>query len=747
MACRRHLLLHQILPLLVVLSRGLEAADYEYPMAKPGCRETCEKSRVKIPYPFGIGADCAMAEGFQVTCETSFNTPKPFLTSINRELLHVDLEEATVLVNGPIISSNCENQLVSAENFLLLGSPFFFSDTRNRFTALGCDNLALINRQDKVIGGCLSICNTSTTTSSEDKHSCFGLNCCQTKIPPFLQFINATLRSIDPQNDKKGCRFAFLADQDWFSSQNLDSLFSSRLMEDVPVTLEWSISNGTCISDRAGPYSSTNHAHPDFIVEHLSSSCSVSSRCRNSTALFGRYRCHCRYGFQGNPYLPDGCQDIDECADPRRNYCGKNCINLEGSFFCSDNSKVQHDKAIIIGVCTGLGVLFALVGSWWLYRVAKRRKNLKMKQKFFKRNGGLLLQQQLLSNEGNVPTIKMFTSKELEKATDQFNDNRVLGQGGQGTVYKGMLADGRIVAVKKSKIVDEGKLQEFINEVVILSQISHRNVVKLLGCCLETEVPLLVYEFIPNGTLYQYIHDQNEDFPLTWEIRLRLAIEVASALSYLHSSASVPIYHRDIKSKNILLDEKYRAKVSDFGTSRSISVDQTHLTTRVQGTFGYLDPEYFQSSQFTEKSDVYSFGVVLAELLTGKKPISLVRSEEEKALATHFLLAMEENRLFEIVDVRVLKGGKEEVTTVAMIAERCLNLNGKKRPTMKEVAAELEGIRLSSNGAANTVQENGEEYEDPATEMTGPWDATSTSSAPSLDNSTVILSVDVQPLL
>lgn len=370
-----------------------------------------------------------------------------------------------------------------------------------------------------------------------------------------------------------------------------------------------------------------------------------------------------------------------------------------------------------------------------------------MKQKFFKRNGGLLLQQQLLSNEGNVPTIKMFTSKELEKATDQFNDNRVLGQGGQGTVYKGMLADGRIVAVKKSKIVDEGKLQEFINEVVILSQISHRNVVKLLGCCLETEVPLLVYEFIPNGTLYQYIHDQNEDFPLTWEIRLRLAIEVASALSYLHSSASVPIYHRDIKSKNILLDEKYRAKVSDFGTSRSISVDQTHLTTRVQGTFGYLDPEYFQSSQFTEKSDVYSFGVVLAELLTGKKPISLVRSEEEKALATHFLLAMEENRLFEIVDVRVLKGGKEEVTTVAMIAERCLNLNGKKRPTMKEVAAELEGIRLSSNGAANTVQENGEEYEDPATEMTGPWDATSTSSAPSLDNSTVILSVDVQPLL
>uniref|UniRef100_A0A6N2KHR1 Protein kinase domain-containing protein n=1 Tax=Salix viminalis TaxID=40686 RepID=A0A6N2KHR1_SALVM len=197
----------------------------------------------------------------------------------------------------------------------------------------------------------------------------------------------------------------------------------------------------------------------------------------------------------------------------------------------------------------------------------------------------------------------MFPSKELDKATDHYNANRTLGQGGQGTVYKGMLADGKIVAVKKSKI-------------------NHRNVVKLLGCCLETELPLLVYEFIPNGTLFQFLHVPNEEFPLTWEIRLRIAAEVAGALFYLHSAASIAIFHRDIKSTNILLDEKYRAKVADFGTSRSVSVDQTHVTTMVQGTFGYLDPEYFQSSQFTDKSDVYSFGVVLVELLTGQKPIS-----------------------------------------------------------------------------------------------------------------------------
>ena len=130
--------------------------------------------------------------------------------------------------------------------------------------------------------------------------------------------------------------------------------------------------------------------------------------------------------------------------------------------------------------------------------MVKKRKNIKRKEKFFKRNGGLLLQQQLSSSDVTIEkTTKLFNSKDLEKATDNFNVNKILGQGGQGTVYKGMLIDGKIVAIKKSKVIDEGKLEELVNEVVILSQINHRNVVKLLGCCLETEIPLLVYEFIP----------------------------------------------------------------------------------------------------------------------------------------------------------------------------------------------------------------------------------------------------------
>ena len=267
---------------------------------------------------------------------------------------------------------------------------------------------------------------------------------------------------------------------------------------------------------------------------------------------------------------------------------------------------------ILIGL---LGLLF-IVGTFGLYKLVKKRRKIIRNKKFFKRNGGLLLNQQLITKDGNVEMSKIFSSKELKKATDNFSENRVLGQGGQGTVYKGMLVDGRIVAVKRSKVVDEDRLEEFINEVVLLSQINHRNIVKLLGCCLETEVPVLVYEYIPNGDLFKRLHDESDDYIMTWEVRLRIAIEMAGALSYMHSAASFPIYHRDIKTTNILLDEKYGAKVSDFGTSRSVTVDQTHLTTLVAGTFGYMDPEYFLSSQYTDKSDVYSFGVVLVELIT-----------------------------------------------------------------------------------------------------------------------------------
>ncbi|KAL8509415.1 hypothetical protein ACS0TY_016572 [Phlomoides rotata] len=384
---------------------------------------------------------------------------------------------------------------------------------------------------------------------------------------------------------------------------------------------------------------------------------------------------------------------------------------------------------MIIGVSSGVGVLLILIGAWMSSKVIRKRIKASRKKKFFKHNGGLLLQQQMSSNDDGTERIKLFSSKELALATDRYNDNRILGCGGQGTVYKGMLHDGRIVAVKKSKKMEEAHIETFINEVVILSQINHRNVVKLLGCCLETEVPLLVYEFIPNGTLFEHIHDQNDEYlSLSWKMRVSIASEIAGVLSYLHNAASVPIYHRDIKSTNILLDDKYRAKVSDFGISRSISIDQTHLTTRVLGTFGYLDPEYYQTSHFTEKSNVYSFGVVMVELLTGEKAISKARDETGKSLAAHFLHSMEENNLSDILDPEILKESQmEEIVDVAKLARRCLNLTGKRRPTMKEVVAGLMGIQMKKG--ASTSSNNLEDMGFSFSEICEEYDFSSTSNS------------------
>ncbi|OVA11908.1 Protein kinase domain [Macleaya cordata] len=316
----------------------------------------------------------------------------------------------------------------------------------------------------------------------------------------------------------------------------------------------------------------------------------------------------------------------------------------------------------------GLALLFLIIGSSWLFLCLRKRKLIKLKENFFQQNGGLLLKQQISSHEGSVESAKIFTAKELELATKIFDESRILGQGGYGTVYKGTLSNNCVVAIKKSKIVDQSQIEQFINEVVILTQINHRNVVKLLGCCLETEVPLLVYEYVSNGTLFQHIHSKDGMSSIPWESRLRIAAEAASALSCLHSAASILIIHRDIKSTNILLDENYIAKVSDFEASRLLPLDQTQFTTRVQGTLGYLDPEYFYTSQLTEKSDVYSFGVVLVELLTGEKPLSIERSQEQRNLATYFILAMEENDDMSLLfEPRVINEGKpEQVFAVAV---------------------------------------------------------------------------------
>jgi len=350
-------------------------------------------------------------------------------------------------------------------------------------------------------------------------------------------------------------------------------------------------------------------------------------------------------------------------------------------------------KKIIAGASAGFIILF--VGIAALYVIYQRRKLKNLKEKFFQQNGGFILLRKLSKREDTSGTAHIFKEDELKKATNNFDESLIIGRGGFGTVFKGNLADNRIVAIKKSKIMDTTQVEQFINEVVVLSQINHRNVVKLLGCCLETEVPLLVYEFVSNGTLFDFIHNIDKANKATWKTRLRIAAETAAALSYLHSAASIPIIHRDVKSTNILLDVNYTAKVSDFGASRLVPIDHTEIATVVQGTLGYLDPEYMQTHQLTDKSDVYSFGVVLAELLTGEKPISFTRPENKRSLANHFLSFLKENHTFEVLQVGILnEENKEEVKQVAILAAKCLRLKGEERPSMKEVAMEMEGMRL-----------------------------------------------------
>uniref|UniRef100_A0A0E0P7V5 Protein kinase domain-containing protein n=1 Tax=Oryza rufipogon TaxID=4529 RepID=A0A0E0P7V5_ORYRU len=391
---------------------------------------------------------------------------------------------------------------------------------------------------------------------------------------------------------------------------------------------------------------------------------STNSECITSkpTDTFVGYRCKCAHGYQGNPNIINGC------------------------------------VGIVIGLSVGFGILLACLSGIYFIRRWRNGIQKQLRKKYFQKNKGLLLEQLICSNE-KPSENKIFSLEELQKATNNFDPARILGSGGHGIVYKGILSDQQVVAIKKPKVIKEGEINQFINEVAILSQINHRNIVKLHGCCLETEVPLLVYDFIPNGSLFRIIHanPSNEEY-LSWDDCLRIATEAAGALHYLHSAASMSVFHRDVKSSNILLDGKYTAKVSDFGASRLIPIDQSHVITNIQGTFGYLDPEYYHTGQLNEKSDVYSFGVVLVELLLRKEPIFTDESGLNKNLSNYFLWEIKARPIREIVASQVLEEATEdEINTIASLAEECLRLRGDERPTMKEVEMTLHFLHSKIN--------------------------------------------------
>ncbi|KAI8558567.1 hypothetical protein RHMOL_Rhmol04G0104800 [Rhododendron molle] len=608
--------------------------------AKPGCQQKC--GNLSVPYPFGIGADCSFDPPFNISCS---NTSEPSLGGL--KVLSISPTQVRL---QNFVASRCYDQAgnVTSGNQawaqLPADWPFTFSDEVNKFTVVGCDDYGQTwgSNQDGgiLLTACGYVCSISNSTAMTGVN-CPGIGCCQTDIPKGLKNINVSLGSFNNHTQimpKEKCGYAFVGEHDSFHYINLSDWKPEYLIMRVPIVLDYAIGNQSCVKAQTS-------------TAYL---CQPNTSCSNNTdGGSGGYRCSCKDGYKGNPYLSPGC----------------------------------------IGLSFGLGfVSLVLIGVIWKYCI-NRRKLIKQREQNFQQNGGLLMKQKISSINGtSVESSKIFTVEELKKATNNYAEDRILGHGGYGVVYKGILPDQRIVAIKKSKVMDANQVEQFINELSIVTQVNHRNVVMLLGCCFESEVPELVYEYIPNGTVFEHIRKTFSR--LTLEHRLRIAAEAAGALSYLHSAASIPIIHRDVKSANILLDANYMAKMADFGASRLVPFDQTQVTTLVQGTLGYLDPEYFHTGQLNEKSDVYSFGVVLAELLTGKMPICLKRSPGEQNLATYFLVSMKENRLYQILEPQVVNEGTlEQLQAIAELVKRCLYVKSEERPTMKEVAMELESFR------------------------------------------------------
>ncbi|KAL8470776.1 hypothetical protein ACS0TY_033376 [Phlomoides rotata] len=296
--------------------------------------------------------------------------------------------------------------------------------------------------------------------------------------------------------------------------------------------------------------------------------------------------------------------------------------------------------------------------------------------------------------------IPVFSYIELEEATNNFDPFKEIGEGGFGAVYYGKLRDGREVAIKRLYEHNFRRMEQFLNEIKILTALRHPNLVSLYGCTSKrSQELLLVYEYIPNGTIADHLHGERaKEAPLSWPIRMKTAIETAAALAYLHNS---DIIHRDVKTNNILLDSNYCVKVADFGLSRLFPENVTHVSTAPQGTPGYVDPVYHQYYQLTDKSDVYSFGVVLIELISSMPAVDINRHRHEINLANLALNRIQRCAFDELIDASLGYGLDPEVTrmttTVAELAFRCLQLEKDLRPSMDEVVAFLKDIQGAEN--------------------------------------------------
>ncbi|XP_023769964.1 proline-rich receptor-like protein kinase PERK1 [Lactuca sativa] len=288
-----------------------------------------------------------------------------------------------------------------------------------------------------------------------------------------------------------------------------------------------------------------------------------------------------------------------------------------------------------------------------------------------------------------------FTYEELAMATEGFSEANLLGQGGFGYVHKGVLPNGKEVAVKSLKAGSGQGEREFQAEVEIISRVHHKHLVSLVGYCISGDQRMLVYEFVPNNTMEYHLHGKNRPV-MDFSTRLRIALGAAKGLAYLHEDCHPKIIHRDIKAANILLEFNFEAKVADFGLAKITSDVATHVSTRVMGTFGYLAPEYAASGKLTEKSDVFSYGVMLLELITGRRPVDTAQTFMDDSLVDWarplLTRALEDGNFDSIVDQRLPKDyNHSEMARMVSCAAVCVRHSARRRPKMSQVVRALEG--------------------------------------------------------
>ncbi|KAK1605475.1 hypothetical protein QYE76_029148 [Lolium multiflorum] len=620
-----------LLPALLLAAAAATSKTAESLTVAPGCQASC--GSVDIPYPFGIGSGCSR-KGFEIDCINN----GPVLTGTSFEVVRLSVDPAESLVRLPVgfkcynasDPSNYEDSSYG-ETFINKEGVYRISNTHNMVVVLGCNTFAQAastktDGTNYTYAFYTGCMSYCNNSASAQDGLCAGVGCCHVDVPPGLTDNFFKFTTYE----HNGMMDYSPCDYGFLVDRTNYTFKRSDLLRDPNRTslvwLDWAIRDNVTVS---GDILSCTEAAKTTTPKYAC--VSDHSKCVNSINGPG-YSCSCYDGYEGNAYVVNGCTST-------------------------------------IG-----GILVIAFMAFFIIIRKERRKT----KEFYEKNGGLTLEK--------AKVIKLFKKEELKKILKSGN---IIGKGGFGEVYKG-LVDNELVAVKKPIRSNVLESTQFANEVIIQSQVIHKNIVKLIGCCLEVDTPMLVYEFIPKGSLDDILHKGDNKVPLSLDVRLSIIKESAHGLAYMHSQAHTKILHGDVKPANILLNGNFVPKLSDFGISRLIAIDKDH-TANVIGDMTYMDPVYLQTGRLTEKSDVYSFGVVILEVISRKK----ATHRDNNSLVASFLECRKEGRkATELFDQEIAATEDLELLeALAGIAVECLNIDVDHRPSMTDVVSRLATLR------------------------------------------------------